>query len=136
MKSIYLPYLLTVTLCGIFLFNGCDDTVNTSELDNIIIPSSGISFNRHLLPVFELKCNSSGCHNDVDRAGFLSLASWQSATASLDVVFPGEPESSTLVRSIQGLSNTPMPPPNYFPLTRNQIDGIIIWVREGAKNIP
>lgn len=120
----------------VIAFSACDDTLNTGELDNIIIPSSGVSFNRHLLPVFELKCNNSGCHNDVDRAGFLSLASWQSATSNLDVVFPGEPESSSLVRSIQGLNNTPMPPPNYYPLTKNQIDGIIIWVREGAKNIP
>jgi len=27
-----------------------------------------------------------------------------------------------------------MPPVGYYPLTKNQIDGIITWIKEGAEN--
>ncbi|GMU85706.1 MAG: hypothetical protein AMXMBFR48_09480 [Ignavibacteriales bacterium] len=136
MKKLIHSAILIMLFASLIISSGCDDTNNTAELDNIIIPSAGVSFRRHLQPVFDLKCNNAGCHNDADRAGGLALTSHQNVTASFDIVFPGEPDNSRLVQSIRGMSLYPMPPLNYYPLTKNQIEGITVWVREGAKDLP
>ncbi|QOJ29561.1 MAG: hypothetical protein HRU80_12030 [Ignavibacteriales bacterium] len=136
MKKILHTGLLAVLFSGILFYSGCDDTTNTAELDNIVIPASNVSYRRHIQPVFDLKCNNAGCHNDADRAGGLALTSHQNTTSNFDIVFPGEPNNSLLIQSIRGLSLYPMPPLNYYPLTKNQIEGITTWVREGAKDNP
>lgn len=123
-------------ISSVFLFFiGCDDTTNVDSLDKTEIPSSNVSFSKHIYPVFNLKCNNSGCHNDSDRKGGISLASYSAATADGSVIFPGAPQNSRLVWAIQNQTGAmAMPPVGLSPLTANQITGIVTWIKEGAKN--
>lgn len=134
-RRLLLSAASVLTASALILTNaGCKDSVNASEIDKKTIPSKDVSFKNDIQPVFDLKCNYSGCHDDGSRAGGLSLTSWANTTSSMDIVFPGEPQNSRLIQSIKAGAVYPMPPDGYPPLTTNQIDGITTWVKEGAKN--
>lgn len=134
MKTNKHGYSLLALFIVLISFAACDDTINQDELDNKIIPSSNVSYSEYIQPVFNARCNNSGCHNDSDRAGGLSLTSHSNTTESYLVVAPGSPDNSTLVWAVEGKTTEPMPPIGYRPLTTNQIQGIRTWVKEGAKN--
>lgn len=129
-------FLIPVFIIALsILSTGCDDTLTEQEIDNTVIPPSNVLFGKHILPVFNLKCNVTGCHNQEARAGGIVLTSRTYVTADLSVVFPGEPQTSRLVWAIQRQSGaSPMPPVPYPGLTENQIEGIKTWIREGAKD--
>lgn len=117
-----------------FLFWSCKDTITNDDIDKVIIPSTNVSYEKYIQPIFNLKCTSSGCHNDKDRAKNLVLTLWELATSDPSIVFPNKPENSKLYWAITGASGTlPMPPIGFPPLTQNQIEGIRIWIAEGAK---
>ncbi len=129
--------LIVSSLLALFsaaLLISCDDTNTVKNIDSRVIPSTNVSYSQDLQPVFDVKCNASGCHNDQDRGGGISLTSYSNTTADYLVVAPGNPNNSKLVWSIKGESTYPMPPVGYPPLTKNQIDGITTWIKEGAKN--
>lgn len=135
-KNFYYIFLMLIMISASHFFAGCDDTITNNDIDKRVIPSINVSFSGDILPVFEIKCNNSGCHDDNSRAGNLSLTNWVSATSDPSIIFPGEPQNSRLVWSIEGTSGSvPMPPLGYpVALTGNQIDGIKTWIREGAGN--
>ena len=134
MKNFLNIIIPSVFFFVIFIF-GCDDTVTNNDINNIQIPDSDVSYSQYIQPVFNVKCNNSGCHNSADRAGGLSLESWAGTTANALVVFPGEPGNSQLVWAVKGISGAePMPPVGYPPMTINQIEGIETWIAEGAKS--
>lgn len=82
---------LLFTFVVALLYVGCDDTLTVNDIDKREIPASNVSFRAHILPVFEIKCNNSGCHDDGTRAGNLSLTTWASTTSDPAIVFPNEP---------------------------------------------
>lgn len=132
LKKIFYNSLILTSFIIIVFSQACDDTLN--QIDNSFIPEQDISFNDHLLRVFELKCNNAGCHNSQFRAGGVSLASCAEATESPLVVFPHEPDNSSLIWSIENQSGaSQMPPLGYQPLTENQRRAIRTWIEEGAK---
>lgn len=127
--SLFLSLLLVV-----FIFTACDDTVTNEDINNRVIPSSNVDYYEHIQPVFNVKCATALCHDDATRASDLSLTTYSNATARLDLVFPGDADSSPLVWSIEGSGGTYMPPQGAAPpLTENQIQGIRTWIDEGAK---
>lgn len=123
--------IIFILFASLFL-NACDDTVTNDQIDNIVIPSSNVSFNKYILPVFDVKCNN--CHSSMRMAGGLALDSYAAVTSSSSIVYPSIPDNSKLVWAIEGRTVTPMPPVGYPPLTKNQITGIRTWIKEGAKN--
>ncbi len=125
---------LTLIVLFIISLNACDDTVTNQEIDKVIIPASNVKFSEHIYPVFRVKCNTATCHNSRDRAGNLSLDSYSETVSDPLIIFPGLPENSKLVWAIEGRVISPMPPIGYPPLTKNQIEGIKTWIKEGAKN--
>ncbi len=128
--------LISIPVLALF-FAGCDDTLTNEQVDNTIIPSSNVSFARHLTPVLTLKCASSGCHDDSMISDGLSFTTYTNITARFDIVFPGKPENSKLIWSIRGLSGAVgMPPLGSLggALTENQKVGFETWIKEGAKN--
>ena len=49
-----------------------------SNADQIVFPSSGVSYSQQVEPLFTLACNTAGCHNPTDMAGGYDLSSWTS----------------------------------------------------------
>ncbi len=137
MNNKIIPLFLFTLLLGLTFISSCDDTLNQNPIDNIIIPSQDVSYNKYIQPIFNYKCNNSGCHNSQDFAGGIDLTTWNGAVSDPSVVFPFQPENSRLVWAIEGISGAnPMPPIGapVTPLTRNQIEGIRTWIKEGADN--
>ncbi|MBU2445837.1 MAG: hypothetical protein KJ666_09760 [Bacteroidetes bacterium] len=124
--------LLLVLVYSILIYLSCKD--EGSKIDDIVIPSTDVSFAQHIQPVFNIKCATSGCHDDASKQGGLSLTTWLNTTSSFTIVFPGNPDASKLVLAIEGRTTNPMPPPGRWPLIKNQITSIRTWVKEGAKN--
>ncbi|RPI75944.1 MAG: hypothetical protein EHM47_01160 [Ignavibacteriales bacterium] len=122
-----IPILLLI------FYTGCDDSF--TDVDNNDIPDSNVSFSKHIQPVFNIKCVN--CHGvGITEAG-LDLTTWSGTVADPSIVFPGEPDNSRLVWSIEGNPVVqPMPPlgSSYLPLTQDQRKGVRTWVKEGAKN--
>ena len=134
MKSKYLFHVLSLGFISlIVIFISCDDNIVDNNIDQMIIPSSNVSYSQHIQPIFNAKCLGSGCHNDQDQAGNLSLTNWSETRTA---VFPGLPGNSQLVWRIEGQGVAIMPPPTapVTPLTENHITGIKKWIEEGAEN--
>ncbi len=123
--------IILVAIITISLF-GCDDTITNQDVDDMIIPSSNVSFSQHVYPVFQVKCFS--CHgNGIYEAGLdLTL---RSRFVDGRIVVPGDTLTSILVWRIDRPPRAgfnPMPPEFMPQLTSNQIRGIKIWIAEGA----
>lgn len=133
MKRHYKKYIIVIcTALTIFISQNCDDTITSTDIDNLVMPDSNVSYSKHIAPVFEVKC--VGCHNNTGRkeAG-LDLSSWSSATRDLSIIFPGSDSTSILVYTIERIPPYPPMPPSEW-LKRNHINGIRTWIREGALN--
>lgn len=129
MKRIALIFSILLTLVA------CDDTLTVQNVDDKPIPVSNVSFADHIYPVFQVKCAFSGCHASPNPADGIDLTTWSNVTADPNIVFPGEPDLSRLVWSIEGNKPPiqPMPPVGYSrPVTANQLKGIRTWIDEGA----
>lgn len=137
MKNTIIFLILLVIFLTSGLFTACDDTITNQNIDAIIIPSSNVSYSQYIQPLFNIKCTSSGCHDNASRAGGLSLTTYSNVIADPSVVFPGQPENSILVWAIEGNAGAkPMPPITapVTPMTQNQVQGIKTWIKEGAQN--
>ena len=102
-----------------------------------------LSFNRDVRPILSDRCY--GCHgpdSNKGRKAGLRLDEPAGATKELKsgerAIIPGDIENSEMVRRM--LSTDPdeiMPPPELDrPLTKEQRDVLIRWIREGAKYEP
>lgn len=77
-----------------------------------------------------------GCHNDTDREGKLSLASYDALRQGGQkgsVVVPGQPEASRLIRVLTGQAEPKMPPEGETPPSKEEISQIYAWIAAGAK---
>mgnify|MGYP000427485228 CR=1 FL=1 len=127
--------LLILSLIVLIAFVACEDSITSDYLDNVVIPDEKVSYNEYIQPVLNVKCGTSGCHDDENRAGDYSVSNWANVVTP-GIVDPGNVETSRLVWRIEGLGVEYMPPVGSVvkPLTQNQVDGIKTWIREGAKN--
>lgn len=127
------PIFLSIALVP---FSSCSDTPVITSPEQLVFPSSKVSFSRHVQPFMNLTCNYSGCHNSRSMAGGIALESY------FDVVFttpglvvPRNPSQSRLIQVID--LNTRVRPnhPNSFQtrITDNHIAGMKIWIQEGAE---
>ena len=132
MKSnVFYPVILVIFLS--FFYFGCKDSITADQLDSVVIPDSNVSYSQYIQPVFNLKCIN--CHGNGQVSGGLNLTTWSGAVADPSAVFPYKPDNSSLVWAIKGISSNPMPPSGVTkPLNKNQVDGIVTWIKEGAKN--
>ncbi|MBN1301078.1 MAG: hypothetical protein JW995_07660 [Melioribacteraceae bacterium] len=134
MRKSYL--ILLSILLSVTIFNSCDDTVTGNDIDNRLIPDKDVSFQTHLLPVFNAKCSTSGCHDNVSMAGGYSMVSWSSVVEP-GIVNPFSAETSIIIWRIDPRYGfDPMPPLGQpvTPMTEDQIQGVVTWINEGAKN--
>jgi hypothetical protein len=134
MTRVY-PYIFTIFLFFIIAIIGCDDTLTGSDIDKIVIPDKNVSYNEYIQPVLNVKCGTSGCHDDGTRAGDYSVSNWANVVMP-GIVDPGNIETSRMVWRIEGIGVELMPPIGslVLPLTKNQVEGVKTWIKEGAKN--
>lgn len=132
MKSFYKIYIVVIAASALLLIQSCDDTLTSTDVNNIVMPDSNVSYARHIAPVFEVKCVP--CHNNNGRqeAG-LDLSSWTGITADPSIVARGSDSTSILVWTIEGFPPYPLMPPT-GRMIDNHINGIRTWIREGALN--
>jgi hypothetical protein len=132
MKKHTLNYFIILILTFVVIVaQSCDDTLTSSDINNIVMPDSNVSYKAHVAPVFEIKCVP--CHNSQRSEAGLDLSSWVNATRDLTIIFPGSDSTSILVYAIERIPPyVPMPPNEW--LKRNHINGIRTWIREGAQN--
>lgn len=125
MKLIYLVIIL-------ILFVACDDT--NIDLESKNIPDKDVSFSKHLLPVFYSKCSIVACHDNASQAGGIILDSYFNVTQP-NLLVRGNPEVSLLVLVVEGrrlpLAHTSS---RAAPFNKKQIEGLITWIKEGAKD--
>jgi len=132
MKNNTLKYFLILILTFVVIVaQSCDDSLTSTDIDNIVMPDSNVSYKAHIAPVFEIKCVP--CHNSQRSEAGLDLSSWVNATRDPTIIFPGSDSTSILVFTIERIPPYPQMPP-YELLQRNHINGIRTWIREGAQN--
>jgi hypothetical protein len=127
--------IFILSLIILVVFIGCEDSITSDYLDDVVIPDKNVSFSEYIQPVLHVKCGTSGCHDDESSAGNYSVSHWASVVTP-GIVDAGNVETSRLVWRIEGLGVEFMPPIGSVvrPLTQNQVDGIKTWIREGARN--
>jgi len=133
--KLFFPSIILLFVASV-AFLSCDDTLNESNIDDVIIPDKNVSYNEYIQPVLTIKCSTSGCHNDESMAGGYSVTSWSNVVTP-GIVNPGNVETSILVWRIEGIGVEIMPPIGNLlskPLTENQVEGIKTWIEEGAKS--
>ena len=111
-------------------------------IDSVEYPTiETIVYSRHVQPLLSQKCATAGCHNATTAAEGLSLNSWESlmrGSVNGAMVIPFRPEKSHLIfhlntdSTIAPVALPTMPPAQ--PFTRNELDFLMRWIREGAKN--
>ena len=133
LKRIFKFLLPILFITPILFWNGCDDTLTSSDIDSRIIPEKNVSYSKDLAPVFELKCVS--CHSPGNSEGGLDLSNW-TGIVSPGLVIPGDDDASPLIWYIEQQPGFEMPPRDapIKPFTPDQIRGVKTWINEGALN--
>jgi ubiquinol-cytochrome c reductase cytochrome b subunit len=94
------------------------------------LPQTGViaqpSYKKDIDPIFQSRC--VGCHGG---SGGYYVDTYAHLTSKN--IVPGHPNQSTLVKYITGI-NQPQMPLGLQPLTKDQIQNIKNWIKEGAPN--
>jgi len=94
------------------------------------------TFTKDIFPIFEAKCLS--CHEVDKRRGGLSLSTFNHAMeggSSGQVIVPGDPDGSRLVKLVLQMTE-PIMPPKGEGLDDDTIEKIRQWILEGAPRDP
>jgi hypothetical protein len=94
-----------------------------------------VSFNKHILPIFNTSCNITGCHSGNQPTGNLNL---EPSVAYSQLMKPGKgyidtitPQYSLLYAQMNSVSN---PMPKSGKLDQCTVNLVLKWVQQKAKN--
>lgn len=128
----------SVALVAAVAFLGCQqDLPIAPDYDNI----RTIVYSRHVQPLFDQRCATSGCHNSGSAAAGLKLDSWENVFRGSEhgaSVIPFRSRKSHLIfhvnrdPSVAPMANPPMPPDG--PLSPAEVRFLMRWIDEGARN--
>lgn len=107
-----------------------------SATTHIVLVSMGGSFSRNILPILNVNCAITGCHNDGSAAGGLRLNGYTNLLKGSRygaVVYPYDAQSSKLVKRIKGIE-TPRMPKDRPSLSTSDQGLISNWINGGARN--
>jgi len=130
-------FTIILLFISVMFYSGCKDTITGDQIDNIVIPSSNVSYSKYIQPVLNLKCATAGCHDDISKKHGISFTTWSNTTADPNVIFPGKPQSSSIIYAVKGLAPYEVMPPissGLKPMNENQANGLETWIKEDAKN--
>jgi len=126
-KKILIAAICAAIYFSLFTVQSCKDEITGAD---IVFPDTLVSYKNHVQPLFNRRCATPGCHDGTTNGIAPNLTYYEGWRFGppLGLVNPVNPESSLLVISIEG---NHQPPP---PLTKNQLNGIKQWIKEGALN--
>jgi hypothetical protein len=90
-------------------------------------------FSRDIAPILRSHC--AGCHNDTDLEGDFSLETYallRKGGEKGDLVAPGKPEESLMVRLIEGRGKPKMPPKDEPQVAAEDLAVLKRWIASGA----
>ena len=120
-------------LLSVYLFAGLLAIIFSSCKHDLDVPANPqISFGTDVRTIISGNCTFSGCHGSVDFKR-IQLLTYD------DVIKNGgignsDATKTKLYQSITGKGADIMPPSSYSTLTDLQIQTILLWIRQGAKN--
>ncbi len=133
MTRIGIAGFFTAVLLGFFLIHpGCDlGTDPPPDLPSIV-------YSQHIQPIFARSCLGSGCHSGGEDLDLESWASLFQGSKNGAMVIPFRPDKSHLVfhvntdSTLAPVADPQMPPGQ--PLPRVEVELLMRWIGEGAKN--
>lgn len=99
-----------------------------------LVDAADPDFARDVAPILTKYC--TGCHNDSDREGKLSLGSYESLLKGGEggsIVTPGHADQSRLARLITGTAEPKMPPEGEEAPSLAEIEVLKGWIAAGAR---
>ena len=119
------------TLIRLWIEQGAENTMCIDSNSQSGSPTSGVCFQRDILPILQSNCAIPGCHVESNP----DLGSkFDNYVNTLKEVDPGIPKYSRLYMWVSGSGADPMPPDTLNPLTNVQIDSIYSWIAHGSLN--
>jgi hypothetical protein len=88
-----------------------------------------VCYQLEIAPLMNSYCAISGCHDAATQAAGYDLSNYFGV---MQIVKPGQPDNSKLMKVINGSGEEKMPPSPYPSLTTDQIDLIQTWIIQGA----
>jgi len=140
----YLFILFTLSLLTTNLIR-CGETGTNPADAEFVLPEKDLTFDDHISPMLQAKCGyGSNCHSIENTNNQLNVYNrdlfikYILSTADILVDLHNEPKLTALYLLITDISFKgieKMPPARYnrAPLNKNQTDGILQWIVEGAK---
>lgn len=109
------------------------DTAVVTLTQDTTQASTGICFEKQILPIFQNNCALSGCHDPITHEENYNFSNYAGIRRA---VSPGNPNNSTAYRQItaKASSEDRMPPAPMSPLPADVIATIKQWITEGALN--
>ncbi len=102
---------------------------------NVTVPAAEPSYIRDVQPLLRKYCG--GCHNEADKEGDFSVASFDAllkGTPDGQVIKPGDASASRLLRLIRGTDEPKMPPEEEAQPAAKEVQVIEAWIAAGAKS--
>lgn len=118
-------------LAFVVIFAACNDNSISSSKD-IVFPDKDVSYINHVYPLMKLNCSYGGCHSDETAAGGIVMTTYTSFFMTPGLVVIGNPTGSRLIQVLEDK----VPHMTYFyrgNINQNHIDGMKLWIKEGAK---
>ena len=131
----YLLLKKTVFIILLIIFQCCTWNKNTGFTPDCPSETETVSFSANIVPVLNVNCNLSGCHQGSFPTGNLNLEPSKAYNAlnrkGAGYIDTLDPRSSVLYASLVSSSN-PMPPGGR--LSTCDLNVIVNWMKQGAKN--
>ncbi len=101
----------------------------------VAVPGKRIDYSADVKPIFNKKCIS--CHGGVTAKGGFSLLFEEEALGNTEsgkpAIIPGDPDGSEMIRRLTIKDPEERMPYKHEPLSKEEIDILKKWIRQGAK---
>ena len=127
-KTAIFSGLVTIIIIAL---SGCYKTVTIVENPGSSITAE-MSFKTDIIPIFESKCNTAGCHNAGAKSPNLTAASAYTSLSTGSYFKATDPDNSLLMLWLNG-KKSPVMPIGAGPDAEINAK-IYAWIKQGAKN--
>jgi uncharacterized membrane protein len=118
-----LLFITVLTFAIAMAFTGCKH--DPDGFDSVPL----ICFDNQIKPIFDAKCNMSGCHGG-NGEGY----NFTSYHGIMSGVTPGDPNKSSVYTVTAATWLTIMPPKGNTPLSEEQRTLLYMWIKQGATD--